>query len=115
MNETGIQELGLNGEIKPLSEKMAQELADAFSKVNEDTKELGEAIHRMGINLIEAVRMEAAGRLVHVTAKFAEASFLTKWYWKRRYFKEKARFDKVENAADELARYLQEGKVCESQ
>ena len=71
----------MSSEIKPLDEKMAQELADAFAKCLESTEEIsGMFEHIFQLAMQEAV-MSYACTVVKYATRAVKATFLTRWYW----------------------------------
>lgn len=74
----------MSSEIKPLDEKMAQELADAFSKCLEDTEKIsGMFEHIFQLAMQEAVTASAC-TVVKYATRAVKATFLTRWYWDRK-------------------------------
>ena len=84
----------MSSEIKPLDEKMAQELADAFAKCLESTAEIcGMFEHIFQLAMQEAVTASAC-TVVKYATRAVKATFLTRWYWDRKARKAyKAFFD----------------------
>ena len=81
---TIMQESSLSSEITPLDEKMAQELADAFSKCLESTEEIsGMFEHIFQLAMQEAV-MSSANTVMKYATRAVKATFLTRWYWDRK-------------------------------
>lgn len=81
---TIMQESSLSSEIKPLDEKMAQELADAFSKCLEDTEKIsGMFEHIFQLAMQDAVTASAC-TVVKYATRAVKATFLTRWYWDRK-------------------------------
>lgn len=70
--------------IKPITEKAAQELADAFEKANACMAEFNRTFSELCPKISRLIQAEFAKSLVALAEKYASASFLTRWYYKRK-------------------------------
>lgn len=74
----------LNSEIKPLSKETADALIDAFENFNK-IMEMSQDVFK---KFNEVVNKELARQCVYkfltYAEKYANASFITRWYWKRK-------------------------------
>lgn len=73
-----------NKDFNSISENMAQELCDAFSRMNEALEDLGSACERTYGVITEIVKEKCAEKLIFYADKYAHATFITRWYWKRK-------------------------------
>lgn len=81
-------------EIEKMSEETAQELISAFEDMNKDLDDLKSNISHFQ----KSVQIELAVKFVGYMEKYANATFLTRWYWLR-----KAR--KVNEAAKDIIQF----------
>lgn len=95
-----MAERTMNGEIAPLSEEMAQQLADAIEKANNVQQELNECLPELTDNIFRMVEDEIAAELLINTRRLATASFLTRRYWKRKVEKSKAALEETHKEFD---------------
>ena len=79
-----MAERTMNGEIAPLSEEMAQQLADAIEKANNVQQELNDQLPALTDTIFRMVEDELAAKMLINAKRFVNASFLTRWYWKRK-------------------------------
>ena len=98
------------------SDAVAQEMIktwqESLESLNDDTqKEFSKLVKQIATRTVmESVEKEA-GRLLDVTTKYTGASFMTKWYWKRRFLKEKEKCDNILDKSAELVRSLKEDEL----
>lgn len=86
--------------IKPLSENVAQQLADAIEESNKAQQELNECLPELTDNIFRMVEDEIAAELLINTRRLATASFLTRRYWKRKVEKSKAALEETHKEFD---------------
>lgn len=73
-----------NKDFDTISEDTAQGLLDAFQKMNESLDEFGNVWLRNYGVLVDEIKLKCAEKLMFYTDKYAQATFLTRWYWKRK-------------------------------
>lgn len=70
---------------KEISEQTAEELASAFDAFfNKSMKDNEEFYERILGNLKSEVRWKLSEKFVELAIHFANATFLTRWYWRRK-------------------------------
>lgn len=69
---------------KEISEQIAEELAPAFEDFNKMITNNAELYERILGNLKQEVRLRLSGKFVELAIHFANATFLTRWYWRRK-------------------------------
>lgn len=67
-----------------LSEQTAEELASAFEAFSKSMEDNAEIYERILGNLKQEVRWTLSERFVELAIHFANATFLTRWYWRRK-------------------------------
>lgn len=71
-------------EIERITEQTAQELCKAFDDFIKASKEMAMKTHDfLGIAYKEAIRC-AAMKLIDYCERYVNATFLTRWYWRRK-------------------------------
>ena len=73
-----------NKDFDTISEDTAQGLLDAFQKWNESLDEFENVWQRNYGVLVDEIKLKCAEKLMFYTDKYAQATFLTRWYWKRK-------------------------------
>lgn len=73
-----------NKDFDTISEDTAQGLLDAFQKMNESLDEFENVWQRNYGVLVDEIKLKCAEKLMFYTDKYAQATFLTRWYWKRK-------------------------------
>lgn len=74
----------MKSKITPLSEEVLQSLADTLEKANKVQQEFNEQLPILTDRIFRMVEDEMAAKMLIAARRFAEASFLTRWYWKRK-------------------------------
>ena len=69
---------------KEISEQTAEELASAFESFSKSMEDNEEIYERILGNLKQEVRLRLSGKFVELAIHFANATFLTRWYWRRK-------------------------------
>ena len=69
---------------KEFSEQTAEELASAFEAVSKSMEDNAEIYERILGNLKQEVRLRLSEKFVELAIHFANATFLTRWYWRRK-------------------------------
>lgn len=69
---------------KEFSEQTAEELASAFEAVSKSMEDNAEIYERILGNLKQEVRWTLSEKFVELAIHFANATFLTRWYWRRK-------------------------------
>ena len=69
---------------KEISEQTAEELASAFEAVSKSMEDNAEIYERILGNLKQEVRWTLSKKFVELAIHFANATFLTRWYWRRK-------------------------------
>ena len=95
----------LSSEIKPLSEEMAQQLADTLEKAHKVSQEFYDTLPAVTNRILDMVEDELRGKMLINLRRLAESSFLTRWYWKRKV--EKSKTD-LENILKATAKWREE-------
>lgn len=70
--------------IKGVTEETAQELIKVFEEYNESCKDFEKAFEGTVKVYINNCELAAAGKVIAYAEKYANATFLTKWYWLRK-------------------------------
>ena len=91
----------LSSEIAPLSEDVAQELAESIERSNEAYRELTEQLPE----LMESICQQVGEKHLKNVERYVKSSFLSKWYWKRKVDKSKT---ELENILEATAKWRQE-------
>lgn len=91
----------LSNEIKPLFEETAQQLADAIEDANKATQEIYDLLPEFTDNIFRRVEEEMLAKMLTAAERFAKASFLTRWYWKRKVEKSRSAFEETHKAFEE--------------
>lgn len=73
-----------NKDFNSISEDVAQGLLDAINGMNEALKSSEDAWQRYYGVLMNEVKLKCAEKLIFYADKYAQASFLTRWYWRRK-------------------------------
>ena len=102
----------LTDEIKPISEEMANQLIKAFEDCNKATAELHEKVEEFIVSACQAAAVEMVGRVVKYAEKCVKATFLTRWYWKKKF--DKACSDMVDTC-DFIKKHFENKSCTESQ
>lgn len=76
--------------IESISEEMAQALIDAFEKSLTDTQELHEKVTEFMLAAAENAVLCAGEAYAKATLRYTKATFLTRWYKKRKMEKAEA-------------------------
>lgn len=90
----------LSSEIEPLSEETAQQLAEAIEDANKATQEFYDLLPEFTDNIFRRVEEEMSVKMLTAAERFAKASFLTRWYWKRKVEKSKAALEETHKEFD---------------
>ena len=73
-----------NKDFDTISEDKAQSILDAFKEMNDALKGFEDTWqHNYGV-LVNEMKLKFAEKLMLYTDKYAQATFLTRWYWKRK-------------------------------
>ena len=67
-----------------ISEDTAQGLLDAFKGMDDALKGFEDAWQRNYGALVDEIKLKSAEKLIFYTDKYAQGTFLTRWYWKRK-------------------------------
>ena len=71
-----------NKDFNTISEDTAQGLLDAFKGMNDALKGFEDAWQRNYGVLVDEIKLKCSEKLMFYTDKYAQATFLTRWYWK---------------------------------
>lgn len=71
-------------EFKKMSEETAQELAEVFEELNKSAQAYCDKFAVLCKNATKSLIMSATGRMLHYAEKYTNATFITRWYWRRR-------------------------------
>ena len=67
-----------------ISKNAAQSLLDAFKGMNDALKGFEDTWQRNYGVLVDEIKLKCAEKLMFYTDKYAQATFITRWYWKRK-------------------------------
>lgn len=67
-----------------ISEDTAQGLLDAFKGINDALKDFEDTWQRNYGVLVNEIKVKCAEKIIFYTDKYAHATFITRWYWKRK-------------------------------
>jgi hypothetical protein len=67
-----------------ISEDTAQGLSDALKGMNDALKGFEDTWQRNYGVLVNEIKLKCAEKLIFYAEKYARATFLTRWYWKRK-------------------------------
>lgn len=73
-----------NKDFDTISEDIAQGLLDALEGMNDALKGWEDAWQRNYGVLVDEIKLKCAEKLIFYTEKYAQATLLTRWYWKRK-------------------------------
>ena len=76
-----------DNEIKRISDETAQELLTAFEDLSKSLDETMSAMSNAVKTVMADCIMVATEKTYHYAEKYCNATFITKWYWKRRMLK----------------------------
>lgn len=96
-----MAERTLSSEIEPLSEDVAKGLADAIEEANAAQEDFIEQLPGLCDGVLRTVETEMAVKTLSYAERFAKASFLTRWYWKRKVEKSRSAFEETHKAFEE--------------
>lgn len=96
-----MAERTLSSEIEPLFDEMAHQFADAIEKANKFHEELDAQLPMLTDRIFTMAEEELLSRVLTNSIRFAKASFLTRWYWKRKVEKLLSAFEETHKAFEE--------------
>ena len=96
-----MAERTMSGEIAPLSEEIAQQLADAIDEANNAQAELDAQLPMFTDRIFTMVENRLLEKVLMNSRRFADASFLTRWYWKWKLEKSRSAFEQTHKVFDE--------------
>lgn len=67
-----------------ITENVAEDLLNAFQKVNESLDEFMKTQNKVLENAYKEMALKVCERTLHYAEKYTNATFLTRWYWKRK-------------------------------
>ncbi len=70
--------------MKEITEKTAKELARTIEEVQKVAEESAETFQRTYGVLAQEIKLECAKKIINYADKYSNATFLTRWYWKRK-------------------------------
>ena len=73
-----------NKDFDTISEETAQGLLDAIEGMNEALEGWEDVWQRNYGVLVNEIKLKFAEKLILYVNKYAQATFLTRWYWKRK-------------------------------
>lgn len=73
-----------NKDFDTISEDTAQGLLDALEGMNDVLKGFEDIWQRHYGVVVNEVKLKCAEKIIFYTDKYAQATFLTRWYWKRK-------------------------------
>lgn len=76
----------LNSPIQPMSSENAEELISAFEKFNESAKHMNEAMISFNHEIRLQMAQQAVEKFLGYVEKYTAATFITRWWWKRKVF-----------------------------
>lgn len=78
-----------------MTEEQANKLLESLKEMNRVSEEYCSMMPEMMKTMVENVALKAGDKYLHYVERYARASFITRWWWKRKM--EKARIA-LENA-----------------
>ncbi len=82
------------------AERIANELCEAFEQCGNAFEKCADAMHNFGLVALESMVTQCAEKFLHCAQKWSNATWATRWYWKRK-------MNKYSDALDELILLLQ--------
>ena len=73
-----------NKDFDTISKDTAQGLLDAFRGMNDALKGFEDTWQRNYGVLVDEIKLKCAEKLMLYVDKYTQATFLTRWYWKRK-------------------------------
>ena len=73
-----------NKDFNTISEDTAQGLLDAFKGIDDALKDFEDTWQRNYGVLVNEIKLKYSEKLMFYTNKYAQSTFLTRWYWKRK-------------------------------
>ena len=73
-----------NKDFNTISKDTAQGLLDAFRGMNDALEGFEDAWQRNYGVLVDEIKLKCAEKLMLYVDKYSQATFLTRWYWKRK-------------------------------
>ena len=92
----------LNSQIELMSQETADEIIDAFGKFNENFETSRDMLERFNSVVSKEMARQVVDKFIGYVEKYTCATFVTRWYWKRKAFK-------IAQAVKEVSNFLNEG------
>lgn len=92
----------LNKEMKPMSQETADALIDAFETFNKSMEESREIFGKFHNVINQEMARQVVDKFLGYVEKYTCATFITRWYWKRKAFK-------MAQAVKDVSNFLNEG------
>ena len=86
---------------EPDWDNIADDLANAFEDVNNALKEFFETNNKLLKEMRTEMALEISKRMLHYAEKYTNATFVTRWYWKRKMAKMVKATEEIKNTFDE--------------
>lgn len=92
----------LDSQIELMSQETADEIIDAFGKFNENIETSRDMLERFNSVVSKEMARQVVDKFIVYVEKYTCATFVTRWYWKRKAFK-------MAQAVKEVSNFLNEG------
>lgn len=73
-----------NKDFNSISENTTQAIFDAFNRMNKALEDFEKAWENKYGVITEKIKAKCAEKLIFYADKYAQATFVTRWYWKRK-------------------------------
>lgn len=81
-----MEDFGLNSEMERITEAQANELIDIMKAFNDEMPRTMESMKRLHEAVWKETARQAASKFIGYMEKYTNATFITRWYWKRKAF-----------------------------
>lgn len=79
-----MSEFDLNSEMEGITEEQANELIDIMKAFNDEMPQTIESLKRLNEAVWKEMARQAASKLIGYMEKYANATFVTRWYWRKK-------------------------------
>lgn len=92
----------LDNRLELMSQETADALIDAFGKFNENIETSRDMLERFNSVVSQEMARQVVDKFLGYVEKYTCATFITRWYWKRKAFK-------MAQTVKEVSNFLNEG------
>lgn len=92
----------LDSKLVPMSQETVDGLIDAFGKFNENIETSRDMLERFNSVVNQEMARQVVDKFLGYVEKYTCATFITRWYWKRKAFK-------MAQTVKELSDFLNDG------